>query len=164
MTTSTTDAEAIARIIRLAMYDSSASEGPDELSRIAGTYASAIISYLASRREAQEPVAWRYRYEADLPWHVAEFTNEVPKRGDQFPWLEIEPLYTAPPAPTAEVERPTPNERFIPRMLLLDDLHAVCVGGRWDGWKFYRHPDGQWVSLERLKEESAALNGGRSDG
>lgn len=46
----------------------------------------------------------------------------------------------------------TSNER----MLVLDDMHAVCVGGRWDGWKFYRHPDGQWVSLEKLKEECLA--------
>jgi hypothetical protein len=47
----------------------------------------------------------------------------------------------------------TPDERFSPRMLILDDIHAVCVGGRWDGWKFYKHPDGQWVSIEKLKVE-----------
>lgn len=47
----------------------------------------------------------------------------------------------------------TPNERFSPRMLIIDDLHAIYVGGRWDGWKFYKHPDGQWVALEKLKEE-----------
>ena len=46
----------------------------------------------------------------------------------------------------------TPNERFAPRMLVIDAMHAVCVGGRWDGWKFYKHPDGQWVSLEKLNE------------
>ncbi len=28
---------------------------------------------------------------------------------------------------------------------------AVCAGGRWDGWLFWRHPDGQWVSREKLK-------------
>lgn len=63
------------------------------------------------------------------------------------------------PRPLPSVE-PTPNERFMPRMLILDDLHAVCVGGRWDGWKFYRHPDGQWVSLEKLKEDRLTLLGG----
>lgn len=55
-----------------------------------------------------------------------------------------------------EQEAVTPNGRFMPRMLVIDADHAVCVGGRWDGWKFYRHPDGQWVSLEKLKEESLA--------
>lgn len=65
----------------------------------------------------------------------------------------------ATPHPLPSVE-PTPNERFMPRMLILDDLHAVCVGGRWDGWKFYRHPDGQWVSLEKLKEDRLTLLGG----
>ena len=55
-----------------------------------------------------------------------------------------------------EPEAVTPNGRFMPRMLVIDADHVVCVGGRWDGWKFYRHPDGQWVSLEKLKEESLA--------
>lgn len=101
MTTSTTDAEAIARIIRLAMYDGSASEGPDELSRIAGTYASAILSYLASRREVEEPVAWRWRFVDEKNWTICETR---PKQADDCDvWCE--PLYTAPPAPAGEIER-----------------------------------------------------------
>lgn len=38
------------------------------------------------------------------------------------------------------------------RMLMIDEFHAVCVGGRWDGWKMWRHPDGGWVSIEKLTE------------
>ena len=31
-----------------------------------------------------------------------------------------------------------------------DGRHAVCLdGGRFHGWVFYRHPNGQWVSLRR---------------
>jgi len=31
---------------------------------------------------------------------------------------------------------------------------AVCFnpGGRWHGWLFYRHPDGQLVSLRKLEQ------------
>jgi hypothetical protein len=44
-----------------------------------------------------------------------------------------------------------------PRMLEIGELDdagwalAVCVGGRWDGWQFARHPDGQWVSKRPLR-------------
>jgi hypothetical protein len=37
-------------------------------------------------------------------------------------------------------------------MLRLDANHAVCVGGRWDGWLFHKHPDGRWVSLQKLDD------------
>lgn len=36
---------------------------------------------------------------------------------------------------------------------LRDGEHAVCVGGRFDGWLMHRHPDGQWVSVTRLEQE-----------
>lgn len=105
MTTSTTDAEAIARIVRLAMYDSSASESPDELSRIAGTYASAILSYLAPRRATQEPVAWRYRWKIDGEWVSWRVSERSQASEHLLPSLEEYPLYLAPPAPAGEVER-----------------------------------------------------------
>ena len=38
-------------------------------------------------------------------------------------------------------------------MILIGDDHAVCVGGRWDGWKMSRHSIGQWVSLKKLTQE-----------
>lgn len=40
------------------------------------------------------------------------------------------------------------------RMLIIDKDSAVCVGGRFDGWRMWRHPDGQWVSIEKLKQEA----------
>lgn len=38
----------------------------------------------------------------------------------------------------------------VPRMMLIGNEHAVCCGGRWDGWLFVLHPDGQWVSKRKL--------------
>lgn len=36
----------------------------------------------------------------------------------------------------------------------LPDGKFVCFnpGGRWHGWLFYRHPDGQFVSERKLQE------------
>jgi len=130
---------------------------------------SAIGDWRNSTAPAGEVVAWQRRlkkHHADewSDWHPcskeqAEYAllNGGPRDYENHLWAEVRPLYATPPAITAR-EKPTPNERFTPRMLILDDLHAVCVGGRWDGWKFYRHPDGQWVSLEKLKE--SAFDGG----
>lgn len=39
------------------------------------------------------------------------------------------------------------------RMLLTNEDHAVCVGGRWDGWLMWKHPDGNWVSVRKLAQE-----------
>jgi hypothetical protein len=39
------------------------------------------------------------------------------------------------------------------RILKLDDADAVCVGGRFDGWRMFRHPDGQWVTAQKLEQE-----------
>ncbi|MBV8661482.1 MAG: hypothetical protein JO107_00135, partial [Hyphomicrobiales bacterium] len=57
----------------------------------------------------------------------------------------------------AELARAQESNALLDRMqttrfLLLDDKIAVCVGGRWDGWKMWRHPDGQWVSGEKLRQ------------
>ena len=38
-----------------------------------------------------------------------------------------------------------------PRIFMLPDGRAgVCVGGRYDGWMMYRHPDGQWVTDHKM--------------
>lgn len=39
------------------------------------------------------------------------------------------------------------------RFLWVDAEHAVKVGGRFDGWLMWKHPDGQWVSVRKLKED-----------
>ena len=39
------------------------------------------------------------------------------------------------------------------RMMLFDQDCAVCVGGKWDGWIFHRHPDGEWVSVRQAAQE-----------
>ena len=93
-----------------------------------------------------EPVAWQFRWKIDgawTRWHV----SDTPVGGfGALKDVEVRPLYKE------CVAAPTSNERFHPRFLILDDYHLVCVGGRWDGWRFYRHPDGGLVSVERMKE------------
>lgn len=41
-----------------------------------------------------------------------------------------------------------------PTLAILPDGNAVCMGGRWRGWMFRKHPDGQWISMLKLTEES----------
>jgi hypothetical protein len=44
------------------------------------------------------------------------------------------------------------SEQTKVRMLLVESDRAVCVGGRWDGWLFWLHPNGGWVSARKLPE------------
>lgn len=30
---------------------------------------------------------------------------------------------------------------------------GVCLDGKWKGWLFRKHPDGQWVSVRKLDED-----------
>jgi len=39
------------------------------------------------------------------------------------------------------------------RFLWVDAEHAVKVGGRFDGWLMWKHPDGEWVSVRKLKQD-----------
>lgn len=32
----------------------------------------------------------------------------------------------------------------------LNENEGVCLDGRWKGWLFRKHPDGQWVSVRKL--------------
>ncbi|QWY83221.1 hypothetical protein [Rhizobium phage RHph_X2_25] len=34
----------------------------------------------------------------------------------------------------------------------LTELEGVCLDGKWKGWLFRKHPDGQWVSVRKLDE------------
>lgn len=40
------------------------------------------------------------------------------------------------------------------RFFRIDYVHAVCVGGRWDGWLMRKHSDGQWVTVRKLEESA----------
>lgn len=40
-----------------------------------------------------------------------------------------------------------------PRIYIVGDDHGVCVGGRFDGWFMWKHPDGQWVTIRKLEQE-----------
>ena len=40
-----------------------------------------------------------------------------------------------------------------PRVFVLPSGEGVICGGRWDGWLCWRHPDGQWVTAQRLRIE-----------
>jgi cytochrome oxidase Cu insertion factor (SCO1/SenC/PrrC family) len=35
----------------------------------------------------------------------------------------------------------------------LDKKYAVCIEGRFYGWAFYKHPDGQWVTLRKANND-----------
>lgn len=39
------------------------------------------------------------------------------------------------------------------RFLWIDADHAVKIGGSFDGWLMWKHPDGEWVSVRRLMQE-----------
>lgn len=60
---------------------------------------------------------------------------------------------------TPEVEATSGTWQKVPEpeMILLDHNNAVCSGGRWHGWRFTRHPDGQWVSAQKLQIETAKV-------
>ncbi len=34
-----------------------------------------------------------------------------------------------------------------------DKQNAICIEGRFYGWAFYKHPDGQWVTLRKATEQ-----------
>lgn len=34
-----------------------------------------------------------------------------------------------------------------------DGKNAVCVEGRFYGWAFYKHPDGQWVTIRKASDD-----------
>ncbi|TDW20513.1 hypothetical protein EV128_125143 [Rhizobium azibense] len=34
----------------------------------------------------------------------------------------------------------------------LTEFVGVCLDGKWKGWLFRKHPDGQWVSVRKLDE------------
>jgi hypothetical protein len=51
-----------------------------------------------------KPVAFRYRYEPGLQWHVAQFEDQLPKR-DSFPHSQVEglaPISALQPSPTRD--------------------------------------------------------------
>jgi hypothetical protein len=41
----------------------------------------------------------------------------------------------------------------VPRIIRTATDHGVCVGGSFDGWLMWRHPDGRWVSVRKLETE-----------
>lgn len=45
-----------------------------------------------------------------------------------------------------------------PRMLLVEKDRAVCIGGKWDGWLFWLHPNGNWVSARKLPETEPVID------
>lgn len=99
MTTSTTDADAIARIIEALI--SIASDAPKSILRDAVIGEADEFLAFASRREAQKPVAWRWRFVDEKNWTICKTR---PKQADDCD-VQCEPLYLAPPAPADEVER-----------------------------------------------------------
>lgn len=48
-----------------------------------------------------------------------------------------------------------------PRVIFTSEDHGVCVGGRFDGWLMWKHPDGQWVTVRKLVQERLQKEGDR---
>lgn len=42
------------------------------------------------------------------------------------------------------------EQRLRDEIAVLPDGTGVMLNGRWRGWLFRRHPDGQWTSVRRL--------------
>lgn len=38
-----------------------------------------------------------------------------------------------------------------PKIAVIRPGEGVCLAGRWAGWLFRKHPDGQWVSVQKLE-------------
>lgn len=159
MTTSTTDAEAIARIIDPLAFDVEKQTFCTPAywkfrSEHAVCTANRILSYLASRREAQEPVAWgafhsssgRLYNHCPTEVELDRYIDQVHQSSDSIT-LRKGPLYTAhpSPAPAGEVERLRAALR-IARGYVEDDAK--------------REPS-EYDPHEDLKRIDAALNGGR---
>jgi hypothetical protein len=34
-----------------------------------------------------------------------------------------------------------------------DRKNAICIEGRFYGWAFYKHPDGQWVTIRKATDD-----------
>lgn len=45
-----------------------------------------------------------------------------------------------------------------PRVIWISEDHGVCVGGRFDGWLMWKHPDGQWVTVRKLMQERRPID------
>lgn len=156
-----TDAEAIRKALIAAKCDSGD-----------GTYihasmdnvVAAILSYLASRREAQEPVAWRYRWKIDGEWVSWRVSERSQASEHLLPSLEEYPLYLAPPAPApaGEIERLRAELKVAHDALgPFASVSEGVDGGETSVW--WRH-DGDVLYVEDFIRARAALNGGRADG
>lgn len=154
----TTGAEAIARIIE-------AEIDHDIKGNIAWANgkraATAILTYLASRREA-EPVAWRYRSSINGKfgkWTVQK--NRPHWFKPEMIGVELEPLYTAPPspipAPAGEVERLRGALNECRHWHAQQDK-VLSKSGRGDAGYHWARSQHQ----EQMGEIDAALNGGQS--
>jgi hypothetical protein len=65
----------------------------------------AALTALQEQPAPTKPVAFRYRYEPGLQWHVAQFEDQLPNRGS-FPHSQVEPLYPdLQPSPAREEGR-----------------------------------------------------------
>ncbi len=50
----------------------------------------------------------------------------------------------------------TAKTNFEQQLFELPDGNAIAFGGRWHGWMFTKHPDGQWVSIRKCEQITAS--------
>lgn len=106
--TNTSDAEAIAReALERLLTDAHRDDLPQAVRFNMKAVYDATLSLLASRRDAQEPVAWLRRPKGYKGGWVSVHTQSKPNDGDGI--YEVLPVYNAPPAPASGALR-TPDD------------------------------------------------------
>ena len=93
----------------------------DEAAVIAKPAIAALREALAEQPAQQEPVAWRIRCTDPMRDWVLMYRH--PRTEEQFSNMEIQPLYTSPPAQ----RKPLTNEQF------QDICNRLSRQGGWDG-------------------------------
>lgn len=166
MTTTDTDAEAIARIISRAMLDNPTGGTSEERAQkrhaIAAEYASIIADDFASRREAQEPVAWQFRDAMD---HWIN-TGPPDERALATYAGRFRPLYTAPPAQAGETIEEFRQALGDARDEASDSLRtldaiAEFVGCPHDEELTVDHVRQHYMKLENAAQRQGILDAGR---
>lgn len=66
-------------------------------------------------------------------------TYGKPFSGAPDAWASLAPF--SHPAP-----EPAGLEKAVAKIAVLPNGTGVCIGGRWNGWQFRKHPNGGWIS------------------
>jgi hypothetical protein len=76
--------------------------------------------------------------------------NDAPGWSYHCAHIGVSDIREAATALTAQAARIAELEGA-PKIAVIRDNEGVCLSGRWAGWLFRKHPDGQWVSVLKLE-------------